>query len=254
MRRVGHNNRLSRIFGAACLGLVLVGCSSIPPFNRQPVVMRAPAPPQILSSHSTEKGLKPCPQPLIAQTQWLQRNMARVRLGFNKLQTVSIVGDPAHAETFSLKNGAVVEVLFYHTPETICRVSARDEGLMPFVFQDDRLLGYGPNYYRDFIVPQMRPKAVEAPAGAVNSEVQGIPQPRVSMTPTEALRPAPARTGRWEQEDLPTPPTANRNPPPVSRGENGYSSGMTQDYYPVRYAEEPRDAFYGNVGRGEPLR
>jgi hypothetical protein len=191
---------------------------------------------------------------LIAQAQWLARNMARIRLGYNKLQVVSVLGDPANSETFSLTNGAAVEVLFYHTPETICRKSARDGGLMPLVFQDDRLLGYGQNYYQNFIVPSLRPMAVQAPAEADNGAGQGLPQARVPMTPGPTLAPAPARSGRLIQEDLPrpqvTPPAGIYAPTPVTTGGNGYSGGMTRDMYPVNYYESPAR---GQLGRGEPL-
>lgn len=245
------------------LGLVvlLAGCADMPapwPFNTKQVVMRAPAPPQVLSANSTTKNLPPCPQPLIAQAQWLARNMARIRLGYNKLQVVSVLGDPANAETFSLSNGAVVEVLFYHTPETICRVNAamagRGEGLMPLVFQDDRLLGYGQNYYQNFIIPSLRPMAVPAAAGADLNDTRGLPQMRVQMTPGPQLNAAPARTGRLVQEDLPkaqaTPPAGIYAPTPVTAGGNGYSGGMTRDMYPVNYYESPAR---GQLGRGAPL-
>ncbi len=244
------------------LAFLVMGCAMVPPFNRQQVVARGPQPPEVLSSNST-RGLQPCPPPLIQQTQWLARNMARLRLGFNKLQTVSIVGAPAHAETFQLANGAVIEVLFYHTPETICRVQAslgaQVEGLMPMVFQDDRLIGYGPNYYRDFIVPMVRPKAVQASATAdfiPTTEVMGaVPQPRVEMREAEALRPAPARTGRWQQEDLPTPPTSNYRTPSGRGDGNGYTGGMDTDMHPVGYYESPSQGSSVPVrlGRGEPL-
>lgn len=221
----------------------------------KPVITRAPAPPQVLGRSE----LPICPQTAIAQAQWLGRNMARVRLGFNKLQVVGLLGDPAHAETFSLTNGAAVEVLFYHTPETICRINAREGAargeLMPMVFQDDRLLGYGPNYYKGFIVPMMRPMAVQAPPGAATGGEQGVPQQRVRMMPAQSLPPAPARTGRLVQEDLPTP-MATPQPeiyrmPPVTGDQNGYTAPMQSYMRPVGYSSQ---AGGPEIGRGEPLR
>lgn len=246
--------------------IALAGCSALPPFNRQPVVARGPQPPAVIGSGS-EKGVRPCPQPLIVQTQWLARNMARLRLGFSKLQVVGVVGDPAHAETFQLSNGAVIEVLFYHTAQSICRVQASlgnmAEGLMPLVFQDDRLIGYGPNYYRDFIVPMLRPNVVESKPVAdfmVTTEVgAALPQPRVLMRDAEPLRAAPARTGRWQQEDLPTPPGANSVPPSGRVSGNGYTGDMQTEMRPVGYYEsgyaggDAASAGPARVGRGEPL-
>lgn len=232
---------------------LLAACAGAPPwpFNSQPVVGRAPQPPQVLSANSTTKNLPPCPQQLIAQAHWLGRNLARTRLGFTKLQVVSTLGDPARAETFGLTNGAVVEVLFYHTPETICRVGAQGEGLLPMVFQDDRLLGYGGSYYKQFIVPTLKVTAPEPQVRQGFDTPQGQPQPRVPMTAAQSLAPAPARTGRLVQEDLPppvaTPPAGIYAPAPVASGGNRYSGGM-DGMYPVNYAPP-----YGAVGRGEPL-
>ena len=248
----------------AC-GLLVGGCSGFPPFNERPVLARAPAPPGILSAEHAD--LPPCPQPLIAQAQWLARNMARVRLGYNKLQVVSVLGDPATSETFSLTNGAAVEVLFYHTPETICRVGPHGEGLMPLVFQDDRLLGYGQNYYKQFIVPSMRPMAVQAPVGAANGIGDGLPQARVPLSPGPNLAASPGRTGRFMQEDLPapaTPPATIYAPTPVTRGGNGYTAPMTYDggssnsssngaYSPVNYGGGAYDDGNNVVGRGVPI-
>lgn len=257
------NECARRAFLALGLAVLLAGCAGMAPFNRKPVVARGPQPPAVVSVGHGKENLRPCPPQLITQTQWLPRNMARLRLGFNKLQTVGIVGDPAHAETFQLSNGAVIEVLFYHTTETICRVQAslgvQVEGLMPMVFQDDRLIGYGPNYYRDFIVPMLRPKTVEAKPAAgfmPTTEVPGaLPQARVEMRPAESLAPAPARVGRWMQEDLPTPPTANYQPPSGRQGGNGYTGAMHDTYtqgalQPVGYYESGTPA---QLGRGEPL-
>lgn len=258
---------LPALAGVLGLAFVLAGCSSIPPFNQRPVVASMGEPPAVLSANSTRQSLMPCPPPLIAQTQWLGRNMARVRLGYNKLQVVSTLGDPANSETFGLTNGAVVEVLYYHTPDTVCRINARSgnaDGLMPLVFQDDRLLGYGQTYYRQFILPMLRQAVAPAPVGAVFDAPQGMPQPRAQMIPAEPLQPAPARTGRLMQEDLPgtmpggqgswtrssaTPPAANYDPTPVARDGNGYTGGMN-DMYPVNYVPSSGSA----VGRGEPLR
>lgn len=264
---VGNDRRVRSLL-AAGLVLLLSGCATPPwPFNSKQAVFRAPEPPQVLSAHSTTKGLRPCPPQLIAQAQWLARNMARVRLGSSKLKVVSAVGDPAHAEAFGLTNGAMVEVLFYHTPETICRVNAAQNaltgGLMPLVFQDDRLLGYGPHYYRTFIAPMVREAGVTAKVEADEREMQGMPEARVNMSRGPALAPAPARTGRLVQEDLPprdaTPPAQIYAPPPVPQERNGYTAPMQNDYQsdirptlrPAGYSLQDTGV---ELGRGEPLR
>lgn len=85
------------------------------------------------------------------------------------------------------------------------------------------------------------------------------------MMPAESLQPAPARTGRLMQEDLPgnrpgqwgrssaTPPATIYAPTPVAREGNGYTGGMN-DMHPVNYTYSVGSSPAGTVGRGEPLR
>lgn len=227
--------------GAFCAAaLLLVGCAGNPfvpqrpgavvgtqaPMNRaqaQPVVMRRGPFPQVITP--MPGGLPPCPPQLANQAQWLARNLVRVRLGMTKLEVAGIAGNPARAETFGLTNGATVEVLFYHTPETICRVNSLDAGLLPMVFQNDRLLGYGQGYYKAFIAPLVPEAAVAAP------ERVAAPVPEA-----EPLPPGPSGVGRLVQEDLPTPPGTMRQGVAGGAGAVGYSGGMST-----------------SVGRGDPL-
>jgi len=220
------------------------------------VSVHAPQPRGIVGRQDT-RALPPCPQPLVAQAHWLASNMARVRLGTSKLQVVGIVGSPAHAETFMLTNGAVIEVLFYHTPETICRVPAQHAsagvGLMPLVFQDDRLLGYGPHYYRDFVVPMLRQKMKNDVQHNGSKQEDGADdfEARVPMVRTEPL-PQLVREPAVVQEHLPTPPVTMRSTPYGGEGRNGYSGGMRTEAYPVGYYESVPTRTW--LGRGDPLR
>ncbi|HEX2858629.1 MAG TPA: hypothetical protein VHP58_00260 [Alphaproteobacteria bacterium] len=153
--------------GALC-ALLLAGCSTGPQY--------APAPKAVNVVSS-------CPPTMVQQARWLQSNLARVSLGSRKLDVTAIIGNPARAESFMLTDGSSVEVLFYHTASTVCRRPDIDASLLPFVFQNDRLLGYGQNYYHDFIIPQLR-----------------NPLPLASSKPQNPVTNAPPRT---MTEDLP---------------------------------------------------
>jgi hypothetical protein len=98
-----------------------------------------------------------CPPQAMRQAAWVRNNMTRLRLGGSRRDAVTILGLPAHVESFLLTDNSAVDVLFYNTPDTACRASTPDaQGLLPLVFQNDRLLGYGQNYYQNVVVPTLR--------------------------------------------------------------------------------------------------
>lgn len=236
------------------VALLAAGCAGVPPPAFEGNV-RPYAHPQ-----ARAQALPACPQPLVAQAHWLAQNMARVRLGTSKLQVVGIVGSPAHAETFMLNNGAMIEVLFYHTPATICRVAAHQGmqagGLMPLVFQDDRLLGYGPQYYHDFVVPKLRNSmnfGYQVIPGYMKNDFveEGLLEGDVPLQAAGALPPL-RRVPDVNVENLPTLPPAMHEGPYGGVVENGYSEGMRNEIYPAGYYESVPTRTW--LGRGDPLR
>lgn len=136
-------------------GLLLAGCAQQPGHGRLGVY-RVPSLPPVATPHVQGDVLAPvCPPAAVAQAQWLGRNLARVRLGMSRAQVAKVVGEAAYVRTVDLKDGTPLAVLFYHTPQTICRVPDSSEALMPMVFGRDRLQGYGAKYYRNFVVPRL---------------------------------------------------------------------------------------------------
>lgn len=226
----------------AVLVLPLAGCGAQwqSPWPPRPAVVSRP--PEVIS--------RSCPPQLMNQAHWLMTNISRVRLGSAKLDVTAILGQPARAESFMLTDGAMVEVMFYHTASTVCRRPDLDSGLMPFVFQNNRLLGYGQNYYHDFIVPSLRPLAMRPHAPQ---------QPVFNAAPVTTRLPQELARGYNGQpyvlqEDMPRPqqealaPTPRQPAPgpvgyqPVSySGQQGYPSTVPQP--------QPQ-----GLGRGQPLR
>lgn len=180
----------------------------------------------------------PCTPADRAQATRLNAALLRARLGMDKLAVAALLGPPAHAETFALTNGHAIEVFFYHTAETICRTTARDEALLPLVFQDERLLGYGQNYYHSFIVPLLRTSLSNIHenqmfgASAVPSAAAQVP-----IMPGPALQARTPRYGRMMEEDLPTL-TA-----PTRRMEAGKAKNVGYDASQIN-----------QIGAGVPLR
>lgn len=208
---------------AATIAFILAGCSTGPQY----------APPS-----KSVNVVSSCPPTMVQQARWLQSNLARVSLGFTKLEATSIIGNPARAESFMLTDGSSVEVLFYHTASTVCRRPDIDASLLPFVFQNGRLLGYGQNYYHDFIIPQLR-----------------NPLPLAASKPQNAVTNAPPRT---MTEDLPgsTPRYGT-----LSRGKTMPPAAAPVPTTPERLQPEAPDEEVGNplinpseqLGRGAPI-
>lgn len=106
-----------------------------------------------------------CPPELVEQASWVRNNLTRVPLGGNRQQVAQILGLPLQVESFLLADGSPVDILFYPTPEGACAykpygvdrgVVSGQSGLVPLVFQHDRLMGYGQGYYQQAVVPNLR--------------------------------------------------------------------------------------------------
>ena len=110
-------------------------------------------------------------------------NLSRVRLGHSRRQTTAVLGPPSRVESFLLTDATMVDVFFYHTAATVCRRPDLDAALIPFVFQNDRLMGYGQNYYQDFIIPSLR-AAATPPTPIAPSVGAGIPDTIAEPTPS----------------------------------------------------------------------
>lgn len=146
---------------AAMLALAVAACTGQPgvPWWQQPM-----------------KPANACPPQTIQQAQWVHNNLTRVSLGGSRQQVVAVLGLPAQVESFLLADNSAIDVMFYHTPDTACRPDSK-AGLLPLVFANDRLLGYGSNYYHTMVVPQLaQPLALplnRLPTAPVPAEATG---------------------------------------------------------------------------------
>ena len=232
--------------------MLMAGCSAQQyPWSPRPVaVVNRPA--EVIS--------RSCPPQLMNQAHWLMTNISRVRLGSPKLEVTAVLGQPVRAESFMLTDGAMVEVLFYHTAGTVCRRPDLDAGLMPFVFQNNRLLGYGQNYYHDFIVPSLRPLAMKprAPQQPVLSRAQAtmqLPQDLArgyngSPYVLQEDLPRSAQNAAMPARMMPVQMRDDRSQPsPASYQPVSYRPDV---YRPAASAAYPQQQ--DGLGRGQPLR
>jgi hypothetical protein len=158
---------------------------------------------------------------------------------------MALIGSPDHAETFALTDGHAVEVFFYHTPQTVCRVDVLDNRLLPVVFQNGKVLGYGQSYYRDFLVPVLRNPLSNMPEDQ-KFGTQAVPSAQVVVPEKNApmLKADGTPSGRIVQEDMPTPRAAKQARGDETGGEVEYDSSTKL---------KSRNNI-NQVGAGEPLR
>ena len=152
----------------ALVGLLLAGCAG---GWQLPAYMQA-----------KQGVVAACPTETMGQARWVQNNLPRVQLASSRRTAVGVLGIPAHVESFLLADNSAVDVLFYHTPETACRPmeapGGAGSGLIPLVFQNDKLLGYGQGYYHTMVVPNLRqplglPLARQVPLDAAPAGPRG---------------------------------------------------------------------------------
>lgn len=122
-------------------------------------------------------GLPPtgCSAALLERAQWVSENLMRVKLDGTKPEIFSQLGQPQTMESFLLEGGQAVEVLFYPTPASACGQG----GTLPLVLQNNRLIGYGPTYYQQVVVPLMQTKA-RAIGGVPVSTAPAVPEAKAA--------------------------------------------------------------------------
>lgn len=183
----------------------------------------------------------PCPPQLQQQAKWLMANLNRVQLGGTKSDVQTILGAPAKAESFMLTDGSMIEVLFYHTAATVCRAAPTDGGLLPFVFQNNRLLGYGQSYYQNLIIPMLRQPLPTPPQGAPQSS---LPRGNVATHIPQQVYQGFAGYPTVQQQNLPQA-QAQPQPEPAAGPATAPQVILPQNWQPTSYAPQ--------VGRGQPL-
>ncbi len=88
----------------------------------------------------------------VSKTRWdiasTQEKMLQVQLGMSKQEVVSILGTPMSREVLPDKNGVPVEFLQYQTRFAgDAMFTATDAHMTPFAFVNDKLIGWGRNFY-----------------------------------------------------------------------------------------------------------
>ena len=89
----------------------------------------------------------------VSKTRWdisaTQKKILEVQPGMNKAQVVAILGTPNSREVIPDKEGQPIEFLQYQTRFTGDAVlfAPKDSDMTPFMFINDRLIGWGRNYY-----------------------------------------------------------------------------------------------------------
>lgn len=112
-----------------------------------------------------------CTPQNIQKARYVIVNMARVPLGGHKIQVVGTLGNPSKVESFMLQDGNMLEVMFYRTGEPGCLGMPTEDRFTPFVFQNGVLLGYGNDYYRAFVLPNISTQN----SGMSGSPMSGAP-------------------------------------------------------------------------------
>ena len=81
----------------------------------------------------------------------IQKKMLEVQMGMTTREVIDLLGTPVNREVVPDRNGKAVEFLFYQTSFTHTAspnfFAATDAEITPFAFSDDKLLGWGRNYY-----------------------------------------------------------------------------------------------------------
>ena len=89
----------------------------------------------------------------VSKTRWdisaIQKKMLEVQPGMSKARVIAILGTPNSREVIPDRDGQPIEFLQYQTRFTGDAVlfAPTDTDLTPFMFVNDRLIGWGRNYY-----------------------------------------------------------------------------------------------------------
>jgi len=96
------------------------------------------------------------------------KKMLSLKVGQSKSEVMQIMGDPTKTESYDLGNGNVVEFYFYRTEgwsnHMVCDA---DSQFTPVAFQNDKLVGWGRNYYDRVKKQQIELKVSDAGFGAI---------------------------------------------------------------------------------------
>lgn len=84
----------------------------------------------------------------------MNQQMAKIELGWPKLMVLREMGVASRWDTFMMPDGRQYEVLYFGGGYPGCQgVSDTAATGMPYVFENNRLIGYGSGYFNAFVRP-----------------------------------------------------------------------------------------------------
>jgi len=89
----------------------------------------------------------------VSKTRWdiaaAQKKMLSIQPGMSKAQVIAVLGGPNSREVIPDNEGQPIEFLQYQTRFTgdAIMFAPQDSDMTPFMFINDRLIGWGRNYY-----------------------------------------------------------------------------------------------------------
>ena len=75
-----------------------------------------------------------------------RNNLMKLEVGMSKQQVVGVMGQPYNREAYTTPDGSVLEFLIYLTKYTDSG-SIPDSGTTPICFLNDKVTGWGRNFY-----------------------------------------------------------------------------------------------------------
>lgn len=77
-----------------------------------------------------------------------RNNLMKIEVGMSKQQVIEIMGQPYNREAYTTPDGSVLEFLIYLTKYTDSG-SISDSDTTPICFLNDKVTGWGRNFYID---------------------------------------------------------------------------------------------------------
>jgi hypothetical protein len=124
----------------------------------------------------------------VSKTRWemsaMQENLLKIQPGMSKEQVVSILGIPSSREVIPDKDGQPIEFLFYQTRFAGDALFVpKDSDLTPFMFVQDKLIGWSRNYYDKTIRQEITVKQIIQGEIEVNTSTAEEKAPTQKTTP-----------------------------------------------------------------------
>jgi hypothetical protein len=95
-------------------------------------------------------------------------NIQKIKLGMSKQEVVDVLGSPTKSESYDLGKERSIEFLFYRTEGwSVCDLQNKDSQFTPFAFENNKLIGWGRNYYEKVIQHSLEIKVNKSLSGTI---------------------------------------------------------------------------------------